>query len=57
MIKADDLIRWIREYAVSKSITVPNGWIRGKDLLAMAQEVANREPFDFLPPIGKDIKK
>ena len=56
MIKADDLIRWVREHAVSPSLTHINGWIRGDDLLGIAKEVKKREPFDYIPPAQKQDK-
>ena len=56
MIKADDLVRWIREHAVGKSITVLGGWIKGSDLLSLAQKVNDKEPFDFLPRADDDSK-
>jgi len=57
MIKADDLIRWVREHAVSPSLTHINGWIRGDDLLGIAEEVKNHEPFDYNPVVQNRQKK
>lgn len=54
MIKADDLIHWIRSHATGCSITVPNGWIRGSDLSEIAQEVLEKEPFDCLLPVERE---
>lgn len=56
MIKADDLIRWIREHATGKSITVLSGWIKGSDLLSLAQKVNDKEPFDFLLTADDKLK-
>ena len=49
MIRADHLIRWVNEHAVGASITVVEGWIRGSDLMDLAKEVSDREPFEFQP--------
>lgn len=57
MIKADDLIRWVREHAVSPSLMHINGWIRGDDLLGIAEEVKNHEPFDYNPVVQNRQKK
>lgn len=54
MIKVDHLLRWIRENAVSKSFTVVNGWINGKKLLDLANEVFDREPLDYAPSFSTE---
>lgn len=50
MIKADDLVHWLRQHAVGRSITVPNGWVRGSELMQLAQAVLEKEPFDCMLP-------
>lgn len=53
MIKTDDLVRYLREHAIGRSITVPNGWIRGSDLEQLARMVLEKEPFDCMLPAEK----
>lgn len=53
MIRADDLVRWVRSNAINDSIFCLGGWIRGSDLLNLAYEVVGKEPFDYRPQFGR----
>lgn len=49
MTKTDELIHWLRAHAIGRSVTVPNGWIRGEDLYDLARQIMEKEPFDYSP--------
>ena len=47
MINVDDLIEWAKLNAKGRSVHALKGWIDGKDLMALATEVFDTEPFNF----------
>ena len=49
MIKTTDLIQWAKDHSVSCSLQYPYGWIRGDDLISLAQTVKGAEPFVYSP--------
>ena len=53
MIRADDLVQWVRSHAINDSLFCLGGWIRGSDLLNLAYEVVGKEPFDYRPPSSR----
>lgn len=52
MIKVKDLIKYIKNHAVGRSVTYPEGWISGDQLLQIANIVKLQEP---LPTDTKDL--
>lgn len=52
MIKVKDLIKYIKNHAIGRSVTYPDGWIRGDQLLQIANIVKSQEP---LPTDMKDL--
>lgn len=52
MIRADDLVQWVRSHAINDSLFCLGGWIRGSDLLSLAYEVVGKEPFDYRPQLN-----
>jgi len=47
MISVKELNKWAQSKAIGRSFTVPNGWIDGKDLLALAEIVTKLEPMNY----------
>jgi len=53
LIKSIDLINWIRDNAVNKSLTNPDGFIKGDAIIDLANKVKEMEPFDYIPKLKK----
>ena len=51
MIKSRDLINWIKDNAVNKSLTNPDGFIKGDAIIDLANKVKEMEPFDYIPKL------
>ena len=55
MIRADDLVKWTRDHAINDSMACLGGWIRAKELLELAEAVAEADPFDYRPKNERKI--
>ena len=44
MIAVRDILIWAEDHAIGKSSSYPKGWIRGDDLMQLAQAVKDKEP-------------
>lgn len=51
LIRSRDLINWIKDNAVNKSLTNPDGFIKGDAITDLANKVKETEPFDYNPKL------
>ena len=49
MIKVDDLKQWANQNAIGRSPTCPHGYIKAKDLIALANEIFDAYPNNWEP--------
>lgn len=49
MIRVNDLIEWAKKHAIGRSVSYPDGWVDGIDLITLGEEVVQQAPFPYKP--------